>query len=128
MTQFLQGCTDLFSSFRQQDPFGLLHDPALQRFGSVAFFDIDGLLGDDFTAVRNLIDKVNSSAGDLYTVIQSCLMNPQTVEALSAEGRDQGGVDVDNPLWPLGGELFREDAHEACQNDQIGAVALQHSL
>ena len=37
-------------------------------------------------------------------------------------------MDVDDPLGPLGGEVLTEDAHEACQDDQVGAVALQHGL
>ena len=63
--RYLQGSADLFSGLGQQDPFGLLHDPALQGLGSVALFDINGLLGDDLTAVGNFIDEVDGSAGTI---------------------------------------------------------------
>ena len=107
--RYLQGSVDLFSGLGQQDPFGLLHDPALQGLGGVAIFDVNRLLGDDLAAVGDLVDEVDGGAGDFHTVVQSGLMDTKTVEAFAAEAGDQGGVDIDDPLGPLGGEFFGED-------------------
>ena len=100
----------------------------MQSFGGVVFFNIDGLLSDDLAAVGDLVDKVDRGSGDLDTVIQCCLMDPQSVEAFTAEAGDQGGMDIDDPLGISGGEVFGQNGHEACQHDQIDAVCAQHFL
>ena len=43
-------------------------------------------------------------------------MDMQSVKALSAEGRDQGGVDVHNGVGIGLHQLFGEDDHAARQN------------
>ena len=63
MTCFLHGCADLLGCLGQQDPFCLFHDTALQNFGGVAFFDIDGLLGNDLAAVGDFVDEMDGGAG-----------------------------------------------------------------
>ncbi len=60
--------TDFFRGFRQQDPFGLLHDSALQNLGGVVGFDVHRLLGDDLAAVGDLVDEVNRGTRDLHAV------------------------------------------------------------
>ena len=81
---FLQLSADLFGSLGQQDPFCLLHDSALQYFRSIAVLDIDGLLGDDLTAVGDLIDEVDRSTGDLNAVFQCLFVYSQSVEIRDA--------------------------------------------
>ena len=59
---------------------------------------------------------MHSRAGELDTVCQRRFMDMQSVEALSAEGRDQGGVDVHNGVGVGLHQLFGEDDHAARQN------------
>ena len=81
----------------------------MQDLGGIARLDLHRFLENDLTAIGNLIDKMDRSTGHLYAVIQSCLVHPQAIESLTAEGRDQRGVDIEDPLGIAGGEGFAED-------------------
>ena len=59
---------------------------------------------------------MHSRAGELDTVGQRRFMDAKPIEALSAEGRDQGGVDVHNGVGVGLHQLFGEDDHAARQN------------
>ena len=100
----------------------MLHDTALQHFGGIAIFNVNSLLGDDLTAVRDLVYKVNGGAGDLDTLLKGGLVDLQAIHALAAEGGDQGGMDIQDPAGPLAGEVLAEDAHEARQDDELHPV------
>ena len=100
----------------------------MQDFRRVAGLDADGLLGDDLAAVGNFIDEVHRSAGDLHAVAKGRLMHPETIEAFPAEGGNQAGMDVQNPLGVAGGELLGENGHKACQNDDLNAMLGQNFL
>ena len=78
----------------QQEPFGLLHDPALQDLGGVALADLNSLLQDDGAAVGDLVDEVDGGAGELDSSLEGRLMDPQAVEALAAEGGDQASSQI----------------------------------
>ena len=49
-------------------------------------------------------------------------MDLQTVHPLPAEGRDQGGVNIQDAPGPAGGEVRREDGEEARQDDKVHPV------
>ena len=93
-------------------PFCLLHDTLLESFGAVTLFDIDCLLEDYLTAIGNLVDEVNRCAGDFDSVAQGFLVYSQTVESLAAEGGDQRGVDIENPLGIARGKPMGQDGDE----------------
>ena len=67
-----------FDRSRQQDPFRLLHDAALQRFGRIVRKNLHSLLQQDLTAVRDLIDEVDGRAGDLDAACKRRLVDVQT--------------------------------------------------
>ena len=54
-------------SLRQDMPFRLLHDTALQDLRRIAVFNCNSLLEDDRTAVTDLIDEVNGSTGQTWS-------------------------------------------------------------
>ena len=54
--------------------------------------------------------------GDLYASRKRSLVDLQSVKADTAEGRDQGGVDVHNGVGVGLHQLFGEDDHAARQN------------
>ena len=112
---FLQSCTDGFCRLGQQDPFRLLHDPALQNLRGIAGKDLHGFLGDDFSAVGNLVDIMHCCPGDLDTILERRLVHPQSVEALSAEGGYEGGVNIQDPLRVFFRKVGAEDIQEARQ-------------
>ena len=88
----------------------------MKRLGGISGENGDGLLGDNGAAVAFRADKMHGRAGELDTVGQRRFMDMQSVEALPAEGRDQGGVDVHNGVGVGLHQLFGEDDHAARQN------------
>ena len=82
----------------QEDPFGLLHHPPLQHFRRVAGENGDGLLQEDLSAVGNVVYIMHGGASVLDAPGQSGLMDLEPIEALAAEGGDQGGVDVEDAI------------------------------
>ena len=56
--------------------------------------------------------------GNLYPFCQRGFMHAQTVEALSAEGGDEGGVDVEDGVGEGGHHLSGKDVQEAGQHHQ----------
>ena len=49
---------------------------------------------------------MDGGTGDLDTILQRLLVDPQTVVALAAEGGDQTGVDIEDPLGIRIGKIF----------------------
>ena len=60
--------------------------------------------------------------GDLDAIVQGGLVDPQSVEALPAEGGDEGGVNVNDRLPEQADKIRCEDAQEARQDHQINLV------
>ena len=103
----------------KQYPFRLLHDPALQNLRGVAGKDLHRFLGDDFSAVGNLVDIMHRGPGDLDTILERRLVHPQSVEALPTEGGNEGGVNIQNPARVLFRKAAAEDVQEARQNNDL---------
>ena len=121
----MNGRTDLFRRPGKQQPFCLLHDPALQYLRRIPREDLHRLLGDDLPAVGNLIDKVDGSPRDLYPFLKGRLMDPQAVEALSAEGGDEGWVHIEDTPGVSVRKVSGQNAHKARQDDDLDLVFLQ---
>ena len=119
-------CTNFFRGLGKQKPLCLLHDPFLQNFRGVPLLDFHRFLGDNLTAVGNLIDKMHRCTGDFHAVIQCRLMHPQSIKALAAKCGDQTGMDIQNPLGIVGCKFFRQDGHKSGQNDDIDGVSVQN--
>ena len=83
---------------------------------------------EDPAAVGDLVDKMDGGPGVLYAAGKGRLMDAEPVKALPAEGGDQRGVDVQNPLGPAAGEALAEDAEKARQDDELDPPRLQRSL
>ena len=84
--------SDHFGCLGQENPFRLLHNPALQGFRRILRQDLYGLLQENWAAVGNLVDKMNRRAGHLHAPGKGCLMDMQAIEAFSAEGGNQAGT------------------------------------
>ena len=59
---------------------------------------------------------------NLHAVIQGSPVDTQSVEALAAEGRDQGRMNVDDPFRIRFCKAFRQNGQKARQHDQIHPV------
>ena len=70
---------------------------------------------------------MDGGAGDLHAPLQRRLMDPQPIESLPAEGGDQGGVDVDDPVRPPPDEVRGQNGQEPGQNDQVHLILRQLS-
>ena len=111
-----------YLSSGEQDPFRFLHHPSLKSFGGIPGLYRDGLLSDDLAAVRDLIDKVDCGPGDAHAPLQGGFMHFQAVEPLTAEGGDQGRMNVQDPFVPSAGELRGENGQEPGQHNQPDPV------
>ena len=88
----------------------------------VILHDLYSFLHEYFSAIRDLIDKVNCGAGHLDTIAQRLLMNTKTVISLSAERGYQRRMDIEDPLRIILGKTLRQDRHKTCQHDQIDLI------
>ena len=79
---------------------------------------------DDGAGVTLLRDKVDGGTRDLYPVFQSLLVDMEAIAAHSAEGGDEGGVDIDDGVGVGLEQLLREDGHKAGHDHQIGPYRL----
>ena len=69
----------------------------------------------------------SSSSGRTRWTVQPCTRDPRGQRAgvgvQAAEGGQQRGVDVEQPVAPARDEVRRQDAHEAGEADQFDAAA-----
>ena len=62
---------------------------------------------------------------NLNALAQRRFVDPQAIEAFTAEGGNQRGVHIDDSLGIFGGKAGRQDAHKACQNNEPDSLFLQ---
>ena len=82
-------------------------------------------MGDDLSPVRDLVDKMHRSACDLDAIAKRRFMNPQSIEARAAEGRNQRRMHIQNASGILLRKIPGENAHKARQNDHLNAMFFQ---
>ena len=87
---------DHVDRLRKDLPLRLLHDTALKNLRRIAFFHFNRFLQDDRTGIHSLIHKMHRRTGDLYASRKRSLVDLQSVKADTAEGRDQGRMDIDD--------------------------------
>ena len=63
---------------------------------------------------------MHSAAGEFYAVVERLALRFQ-----AGKGREQGGVDIENPAAKRGDEVGREKAHESGKANQIDARIVQ---
>src|SRR4051794_12636227 len=80
---------------------------------------VERALEDDRPAVDAFVDEMHGNSGNLDAVVERLL---DRVDA--REGRQQGGMDVDDPVREALDEARAEDLHEAGEHDELGADGL----
>jgi hypothetical protein len=98
----------------------LLEDASLEGSDGIAFFDGDGTLENDDAVIDGFVNKVDGAASDFDSELQCLFLR---VEA--GEGRQQRRVDVEDAVGEGGDELRRDDAHVACETDEIDVVLVK---
>ncbi len=68
-------------------------------------------------------DQVNGRASDVLARLETGLVGLQALVL-----RQKRRVDVDDPAFPPGEEIVGNDAHEACQRDQIDVRRFERGL
>jgi hypothetical protein len=81
---------------RQELPLGLPHHPLLKLLRRIGIPDLHRLLQQHGAAVRNLAHEMHRRARNLDAVLERLFMDPQAVEAVPAEGRNEGRMHVDD--------------------------------
>src|SRR5882724_8470709 len=79
--------------------------------------DRDGGLQDDGAGVEVFVDEVDGAAGELHAVVEGLL--------LRFEARERGeerGMNIQDALGKGGDEEWEEEAHVACEADEIDLV------
>lgn len=91
-----------------------IEDSFLERLRGIVGEDGANALEEDGSVVVLVIDDMDGAAGDLDTVIDGGLMDAEAVEAGSTEGRDEGGVDIDDAAAKVGWneDMFEEPTHD----------------
>ncbi len=77
-------------------------------------------LVDDGTMIHILINDMNSSTSPFYTMIQSLLEGIHTLE-----GRQQGRMNVQDPILVVFYKIWRKYSHESRENHQIYANSVE---
>ena len=95
-------------------------DARSQRLRRVGLFDRDGDLQDDGAGVIAGVHEMHGAAGDLCAVIQHRLVDMMPVHPLTAEGGQQGGVDVHHPAHMGGQNGVGDLTHVAGEAHQAG--------
>ena len=62
---------------------------------------------------------MHGGAGDFHTPLQNLLMNLQTIIPHSAKGRNQCGMNIDNPIGKPCNHLLRYFHQKTCQHNKI---------
>jgi len=122
---------DAQTAFREQpDRPGIdlvlgLKDPIGQDLRGVIRFHAYDFLQDDRTGVVFLVDEMNRRSGPANAVVNDRLMNAHPVKSLSAEGREQGWVDIHNPIPIRVDDHGRDLAHVAGKRHQVDLMVAQ---
>ncbi len=80
-------------------------------------------LGDDRTGIDLRHDEVHGGAVDLHAGFERALVGVET-----AEGGQEGRVDVEHAPGPSRHQPWGEEPHEAGEADELDPVVLQHRL
>ena len=110
-------CSQKLDCLGQDLPLRLFHDSTLQNLRRITLLDIDCLLKKDRAGIRSLIYEVDGSSRHLNSTGENPLVNLQSIESLSTEGRNQGGMDVNDLMRESTYNSFRNHDQEARQND-----------
>jgi hypothetical protein len=95
----------------------LLEDSGGECVGGVIVEDGAGALGDDGAGVVFVGAEVDGAAGDFAAGLEDGLVDVVAPHALSAEGREEGGVDVHHAVFVIGGDV--PQAEPAGLDDEI---------
>ncbi len=98
----------------------LLLDPGVQRRGRIAIQNRHHLLKDDGPCIGACIDKMNRATRHLGPVIQRLFPGFH-----SREGRQQGRMNIDNPVRKPGKKPGLDDSHETGQRHHVRAIPPQ---
>lgn len=100
-------------------------DSRSQRLGRVARFHADGLLGENESVVVLLVYHMNCDTGDLCPRTKDRLMHVDPVHPRSAEGREQGRMDVDDPVPEARDDPGAQPLHVPGERNEVHPVALE---
>ena len=95
-------------------------DAGVEGGGGVVVVHGDGLLGDDGAGIDALVDEMDGAAGDFDAVIEGLFPGFE-----AGEGREQGGVNINDAIGEGAEEFAFEDAHEAGEDDEVHLGVLQ---
>ena len=98
----------------------LFQDAGGKGVGVVVSEDRDDGLYDYWSGIDATVDKVDCATGKACTVIKRLLLYMQPWKS-----RQQGRMDVDDTFGKSIDESLRDDAHEACQDNQLNTGLLQ---
>ena len=101
----------------------LLEDAGGECVGGVVVEDVAGALGDDGAGVVFVGAEVDGAAGDFAAGVEDGFVDVMSPHALSAEGREECGVDVHHAVFVVGGDV--PEAEPAGLNDEIDAGGVQ---
>ena len=96
-------------------------DPLVQARDVVAAQDRDRLLDDDRAAVERGVHEVDGRARDRRSVVEGVAHRMRT-----REGRQQRGMDVDDPAGECRQHARSDHPHVARQHDDVGTGTRQH--
>ena len=98
----------------------LFQDAGGEGFVGVGAFYGDSALDDDDAVVDLLVDEVDGAAGDLDAVVEGLVLGVE-----SGEGGQERGVDIDDAVGVGLDESGRDDAHVACEADEVDLVLVK---
>ena len=111
--------TDHLHSTRQQLPLRFFHYAVLQCFRRIIRQYIHSLLQNNFSAIRNFIDKMDGSTGNFHPVIKRRLVHTQSIKAFATKRRNEGRMDIDDTAREHRSKTFAQNAHKSGQNNQF---------
>ena len=100
-------------------PFRLFHNTSLKYFGSVALLYLNSLLKHDRSCVALGSHDMHRRARNLNALLQRRLVDVKSVKSLSAEGRNQRGVDVQNSVGECLVDLVVKDGQKSCKHNEV---------
>ena len=90
-----------------------------QRVGVVTLHDRDRPLSDNGAPIVLLAHEVDRDAAHLAASVDHGLVDPPTVHAMTAEGWQEGGVDVDHPAPERAHDRGRNQPKVSGKHDQL---------
>ena len=93
----------------------------MQDLGGIVLLNLNGLLQDDGARVTLGGDDVDGRARNLHALGQRRLVDVESVKALTAEGRNQGGMDVEDLIGKGLVDLLVDDGQEPSQHHKVNA-------